>query len=85
MAVEIVHYKCSGLNEHEQRCNKLLFVWKPGLHLNGGPRPDLGQAEVKCRRCRTVNIIRFAYAGTAAQDLNDTVVQLSKTRQLQDS
>lgn len=53
-----VLYTCTGLNEHGKRCGKLLLVWKPPAPVGA----DLGQVEVKCRRCKTLNFIRLADA-----------------------
>lgn len=55
-----VAYECSGINEHGKRCGKLLLVWKPPA-VNGAVH-DTGVVEVKCRRCKTMNHIRFSDA-----------------------
>jgi len=48
-----VLYICSGTNEHGKQCGKLLLVWVPPVQ--NGSKSDHGRAEVKCRRCKTLN------------------------------
>ena len=48
-----IPYICNGVNEHGKQCGKLLFVWVPPAR--NGSKSDHGRAEVKCRRCKTLN------------------------------
>jgi len=58
-----VLYTCSGANEHGKKCGKLLCIWMPPPPCEpegvgtGVLAVDHGRAEVKCRRCKTLNTI----------------------------
>jgi phage FluMu protein Com len=48
-------YTCSGTNEHNKKCGKLMFIWMPPVA--EVVKVDHGRIEVKCRRCKTLNYI----------------------------
>lgn len=48
-----VLYLCNGLNEFQQTCGRMLFVWIP----EGNMRSGHGQIEIKCRACKTLNLV----------------------------
>lgn len=57
-------YTCSGMNEHNKKCGKLMFIWMPpvaevvtGESTTRVVKVDHGRIEVKCRRCKTLNYI----------------------------
>ena len=70
-----VLYNCTGVNEFGTRCGKLLFVFRPPAIMPiagaGMKTPDLGEIEMKCRRCKTLNTFSLAAFGTALQALQD--------------
>ncbi|MEK7767426.1 MAG: hypothetical protein AAB368_14445 [bacterium] len=62
-----VLYTCSGANEHGKKCGKLLCIWMPPAPPGDGTVEsdgtfvpegvDHGSVEIKCRRCKTLNVV----------------------------
>jgi hypothetical protein len=55
-----VLYLCNGLNEFQTHCGRLLFVWVPpafSLAISHSARFNLGRIEIKCRACKTLNMV----------------------------
>lgn len=55
-----VLYLCNGLNEFQSHCGRLLFVWVPpafSLAISRATKLDLGRIEIKCRACKTLNMV----------------------------
>jgi hypothetical protein len=72
-----VLYSCTGISEHGSRCGKLLFIFEPPrtMPIAGGglKQPDLGEIEMKCRRCKTLNRFRLIDFDTSLRSLQTVV------------
>lgn len=66
-------YRCTGINEFGAVCAKTLFVFTPPLAEpiagDGSKRADLGVIEMKCRRCKTLNMFHMGEYDTALRPL----------------